>query len=67
MKKTAVFINTGRGPTVQEVALIKALEEVDRPRRSGRAGDRAAGKQQPIAGDAKRDAERAHSVSVLSV
>ena len=27
MKKTAVFINTGRGPTVQEVGLIKALEE----------------------------------------
>jgi D-3-phosphoglycerate dehydrogenase / 2-oxoglutarate reductase len=27
MKKTAIFINTGRGPTVQEVGLIKALEE----------------------------------------
>lgn len=27
MKKTAVFINTGRGPTVQESALIKALSE----------------------------------------
>jgi D-3-phosphoglycerate dehydrogenase / 2-oxoglutarate reductase len=27
MKKTAVFVNTGRGPTVQEAALIKALEE----------------------------------------
>ncbi len=27
MKKTAVFINTGRGPTVQEAGLIKALEE----------------------------------------
>ncbi|MEI7711359.1 MAG: C-terminal binding protein [Rhodospirillales bacterium] len=27
MKPTAVFINTGRGPTVQETALIKALDE----------------------------------------
>ena len=27
MKKTALFINTGRGPTVHEPALIKALEE----------------------------------------
>lgn len=27
MKKTAIFVTTGRGPTVNEAALIKALEE----------------------------------------
>lgn len=27
MKKTSLFINTGRGPTVQEAGLIKALQE----------------------------------------
>ena len=27
MKKTAIFVNTGRGPTVKETGLIKALQE----------------------------------------
>ena len=61
MKKTAVFINTGRGPTVQEAGLIKALQEGWIAHAGARrAGDRAAGAQQPAAGHGERDAVAAH-------
>ena len=43
MKKTAIFINTGRGPTVQEVGADQGIAgKLDRPCRAGRAGNRAA-------------------------
>ena len=68
MKKTAVFINTGRGPTVQEVGPDQgAAGGLDRPRRAGRAGDRASGQQQSAPGHAERYAERTHGVCVLPV
>ena len=52
MKKTAVSINTGRGPTVQEAGADQGdARGLDRPCGAGRAGDRAAGQQQPVAED----------------
>ncbi len=55
MKKSAVFINTGRGATVDEESLIKALQEgLDRARRPRRAGKGAAVAQQPDPVDGKR-------------
>ncbi len=64
MKKTAIFINTGRGPTVQEAGTDQgAGGEVDRLCRPRCAGDRAAGQQQSAAGDEQRHPERAHGVA----
>ncbi len=67
MKKTAVFINTGRGPTVQESALIKALSgRLDRPRRARRAGNRAARQQQSDPGHAERYTFGAYGLGIRS-
>ncbi len=59
MKKGSVFINTGRGATVDEESLIKALqEELDRPRRPRRAGEGAALAQQSHPQHGERDPDR---------
>ena len=64
MKKTAVFINTGRGPTVQEAAPDQgAARGLDRPRRPGRAGNRAARQQQSASWACRTLRCRAHTAS----
>ena len=56
MKKNAIFINTGRGPTVTEVGADQgAAGEVDRRRRARRAPGRAGQARQSAAQDAARD------------
>ncbi len=60
MKKTAIFINVGRGPTVDEVSADQgAAGGMDRPCRPGRAGEGAPRPQQPAADNEQRDLERA--------
>ena len=50
MKPSAIYISTGRGPTTDEAALIKALDEKKiAGGRARRARNRAAGRQQPAA------------------
>ena len=68
MKKTAIFINTGRGPTVQEVRADQgAAGGMDRPCRPGRARDRAAGQQQSDPRHAECHAERAYRICVRAI
>ena len=68
MKKTAIFINTGRGPTVQEAGADQGVgKRVDRACRPGCAGDRAAGQQQPDPGHGERYAQRTYRVGFRPV
>ena len=55
MKHTAVVVNTGRGPTIDEAALIKALRSGEiAAAGSRRARTGTARPRQPVAGDAQR-------------
>ena len=56
MKPSSIFVNVGRGPTVHEESLIKALQEGWIAHAGARrAGGRAALPQQPAAADGERD------------
>jgi D-3-phosphoglycerate dehydrogenase len=59
MKPTALFINTGRGPTVDESALVKALRKGGSRAPASTCWAGAAGAGQPAPHDGQRDPDRA--------
>jgi len=68
MKKTAIYISTGRGPTTDEAALIKALDEGMIAAAGARGlGEGAAGRQQPAIADGQCDPNRACRLGLVPV
>ena len=68
MKKNAIFINTGRGPTVDRVSPDQGLAgEVDCRRRARRVRGRACEARQPAPEDAARDLVAAQCLGIRQV